>query len=76
MFTKFASQVGLNFLEVQRCQTNSWTSINPWLVPNDLTPQWLGEATNRLSKIALEEVDNRRREVQLIRTLEDIGLRQ
>jgi hypothetical protein len=74
MLAKFAPQFGLDLLEVQRSQTSSWTSINPWLVPDDPTPQRFREATNGLSEIALEELDDRRREVKLFRTFKDFGL--
>ena len=74
MLAKFAPQLGLDLLEVQRSQTSSGTSIDPLLVPDDLTPQRFGEATNRLSEIALEELDDRRREVKLFRTFKDFGL--
>jgi hypothetical protein len=74
VLAKFTPQVGLDPLEVQRSQSSSRTSIDPWFVPDDLTPQRFWEATNRLSEIALEELDDRRREVKLVRTREDIGL--
>jgi hypothetical protein len=76
MLAKSAPQVYFNLLEVQRSKARSGTSIDPWLISDDLTPQRFREATKGLPKIALEEVDDRRGEVQLPRTFEDIGLGQ
>lgn len=76
MFAKFAPQFGLDLLEVQRYHINSRTSVNPRLVADDITPERFWEATNRLTKISLEELDDRRREIKPISTVEDIGLGQ
>lgn len=71
---KFAPQIGLNLLDVQGSHASSRTPVDPWFVPDNIGPQRFREATNGLSQIALEELNDRRREVELICTLEDLGL--
>ena len=73
VLAKFAPQLGLDLLEVQRCQASSRTSINPGLVSDDLGPEGLRETADGLPQIALEEFNYRRREVKLVRALEDIS---
>ncbi len=73
VLAKFAPQLGLDLLEVQRCQASSRTTIDPGLVSNDPAPQGLRETTDGLSQIALEEFNYRRREVKLVRALEDLN---
>jgi hypothetical protein len=73
MLSKFAPQVGLDLLEVQRCQGGSRTTIDPRLVSNDPSPQGLRETTVGLPQIALEEVNYRRREVELVCAFEDLS---
>jgi hypothetical protein len=74
VLAKSAPQIRLDLLEIQGSHANSWTSIDPWFVPDNLAPERLREATNGLSQIALEELNDRQREVKLICTLEDLGL--
>ena len=55
VFAKFAPQLGLDLLEVQRCHASSRASINPGFVSNDSAPQGLRETTEGLPQIALEK---------------------
>jgi hypothetical protein len=76
MFAKFTPQFGFDLLEVQRYHISSRTSVNPRLVADDIAPQRFWEATDRLTKISLEELDDRRGEIKPISTVEDISLGQ
>lgn len=73
VLAKFAPQLGLDLLEVQRCQASSRTTIDPGFVSNDHAPQGLRETTDGLSQIALEEFNYRRREVKLVCALENLS---
>ena len=75
MLAKLGAQLRLCLLEVNRCQVRAWPAIDLGLVPDDLGPEWLGEASDGLTKVALEELDDRRGEVELVRALEHLLLR-
>lgn len=72
VFSKFAAQISLDLFEVQRCHRSPWAAVDSGLVPNNLSTQWLWEASHRLPKIALEELNNRRGKIKLICTGEHV----
>lgn len=74
VFAELAPQLSLDLLEVQRLHRCSRTSIDPGLIPDNLGTERLWEASHRLSKVALEELDNRRWEIKMLSTVEDILL--
>ena len=76
VLAKLAAQLRLRLLEVNRWQVGAWPAIDPGLVPDDLRPEWLREASDGLTKVPLEELDDRRGEVELVRALEHLFLRE
>lgn len=76
MFSELAPEFCFDLLEVEWLKTCSGTTVDPGLVPNDLGSQRLWEAADGLTKITLEELDNRRREVQLVSAFQNILLRE
>lgn len=74
VFPKFAPQLCLDLLEVQGLHGGARTSIDSGFIPDNLGAERLWEASHRLSEVALEELDNGRREIELISTSEDIRL--
>ena len=71
-----AAELGLDLLEIHRLETSTRSALNPGLVPDDLRPEWLREASDGLTKVPLEELDDRRGEVELVRALEHLFLRE
>lgn len=74
MFAKLASEFCFDLLEVEGLKAGTRAAVDPGLVPDNVGAQWLGEASNGLTEVSLEELDDRRWEVQLISTLQDILL--
>ncbi len=74
MFSVLGPKFCFDLLEVERLKARAWSTIDPGLVPNNLRSKRLGEPADWLTKISLEELDDRRWEVQLISALEDILL--
>jgi hypothetical protein len=71
---KFTPQLSLDFLEVKWLHGRAWTTIYPWLIPNDLGAKWLWESADRLPQVSLEELDYGGWEVKLIGAFKDISL--
>ena len=68
----FASELRLDLLEVQWSKARTGPAVDSGLVPNDLATEGFREATNRLSEVTLEELNDRRGEVQLICTGDNV----
>ena len=76
VLAKLAAKFGLNRFEVQRLHTSSGTTVNSRLVTDNVRAQRLRESSNRLSEVTLEELDNGRREVELLSPLNHLLLGQ
>lgn len=74
VLAKLATEFRLDLLEVDRSQSNTGTSVNLGFVTDDLAAKGLGESADRLAKVPLEELDNRRREVKLVCTVQNVLL--
>lgn len=75
MLAELATEFSLDLLELDGRQVDTRPAIDLRLVADDLATKRLREATNWLTEIALEELDDRRREVQLVRAFQNILLR-
>lgn len=76
MLPEFGPEICFDLLEVQGLHSGTRTSVNPWLVANDLGPQGLRESTHWLSEVSLEEFNNGGREVERLGTFQDVLLRE
>jgi hypothetical protein len=63
MLSKLASQLCLDFLEIQWLEGSPRTPINPRFVPDDMGTKGFWEPACRLAKIALEELHYGRGEI-------------
>ena len=75
MLAKLGAEFSLDLLEVQRRKVGTRPAVNSGLVPDDLGAEGLWEPADWLAEVALEELDDRRGEVQLVRALEHVLLR-
>ena len=76
MLSKATAQFLFDLLEVKGFHRGTRSSINARLITDDFGAERLREATNRLSKIALEELDNRRGEVKFLSAVLNILRRE
>ena len=76
MLAEFAAELCLDLLELDRCKTGTRPPVNLGLVTNDLATKWLWETSDGLTKVALEELDNRGREVKLVSAIQNVLLRE
>ena len=76
MLSELTSQLCLDFPEIQWLEGNPRTTVDPRFVPDDMGPKGLGEPACRLAEITLEELHNRRGEIQLFGSIEDVLLRE
>jgi hypothetical protein len=74
MFAELRSQLLLRFLQVEGFHGCTRSSIDSRFVANNLASQWLWEASHRLTKVTLEEVDDGGWEIELVGPLEHILL--
>lgn len=74
VFPELRAQLGLDLLEVERLHGLSGSSVNAWLVTDDLSAQRLGEAADRLTEEALEELDDGGGEVELVCPVHNVFL--
>lgn len=74
VLAKLASELALDFLEIEGLQARPGSAINPGLVSDDLGAQRLWETADRLTKISLEELHDGGREVKSFSALKDILL--
>jgi hypothetical protein len=74
VLAELAAQLRLDLLEVQRFQGGTRTSIDLLFISDNAGAQGLRESSHRLSKIALEELNNGRREVKMFGTLQHLLL--
>jgi hypothetical protein len=72
VLSELAAEFCLDLLEVQRLHGCTGTPIDPWLVSDDIGTKRLRETSHGLPEIPLEELDNRRREIELICTVKDV----
>jgi hypothetical protein len=72
VLSEATAQILFDFLEVERLHGSTRSSINTRLVADDLSAERLRETTNRLSKVALEELHNGRGEVHFLSAVQDI----
>lgn len=72
VLAKAATQVSLDPLEVQGLHGGTGTTVDSWFVADDLGAKGFRESSNWLTKIALEELHNRRREVELVCAIENV----
>lgn len=63
MLPELASKLCLNFLQLQRLEGGTRTSVNLGLVSDDVGAEGFRESADRLAEITLEELDHRRGEV-------------
>ena len=75
MLAKLGAEFSLDLLEVERRHARARPAVDARLVADDLAAQRLGEAADGLAEVALEELDDRRREVELVGALEHVLLR-
>jgi len=73
MLAKLGPQFCFNLLEIKRLHRRTRSSIDPRLVPDNLRTQRLRETSDRLTQVALEELDYGRREIEFRGTSEDIS---
>ena len=76
MLAILGAKLSLDLLEVQRRKVGTWPAVDSGLVPDDLGAEGLWEAADWLAEVALEELDDGRREVEGIGPLEDFLLRE
>ena len=76
MLAKLGTEVCLDLLEVQRLKARTWPAVNPRLVPDYFASQRLRESSNWLTKVSLEELDDRGREVKLFGACKNVLLGQ
>jgi hypothetical protein len=74
VLAKLGTQLSLELLEVDRLNISTRTAINALLVTDNHRAQGLGEATDGLAKVTLEELDDGRGEVELVCALEHVLL--
>jgi hypothetical protein len=72
VFAELGAKVGLDLLEVERLHARTGAAVDSRLVADDLGAKRLREATVRLTEVALEELDDGRRQVVLVCTLEQV----
>ena len=72
MLAELGAELSLDLLEVERLKTGTRSAVNSRLVPDDLASQRFRESSNGLAEIALEEFNDRRREVKFLSTVEDV----
>lgn len=58
MLAELAAELRLDLLELDGSKARSRTALDPGLVADDLAAKGLGEASNGLAEVALEELDN------------------
>ena len=76
MLAKLGAEFSLDLLEVQRRKVGTRPAVDSGLVPDDLGAEGLWEPADWLAEVALEELDNGRGEVELLRALEHVVLGQ
>ena len=76
MLAELAPELSLERLEVDRLHVRARATIDARLITDDLAPERFREATDWLAEVALEELDNGRGEVELLRALEHVVLGQ
>ena len=76
MLAVLGTEFSLDLLKVQRLETGTGPTVDSRLVPDNLASQRFREATDWLAEVALEELDNGRGEVELLRALEHVVLGQ
>ena len=64
MLAELGAQVGLDLLEVERLERNTWATVDTRQITDDVRAEWLGEAADWLAKVTLEELDDRRGEIE------------
>ena len=74
MLAKLATEFCLDLLEVNGLEARARATLDPRLVANNLAAKRLRETANRLTKVALEELHNGGREVQLVGAVQHILL--
>jgi len=74
MLSELASKLCFGFLEIERLERNTRTSINLGIVSYDMGAERFREPAHRLAKITLEEFHYGRREVQVFRAIDDVLL--
>ena len=74
MLAELATELSLDLLELDGRHVDTRPAIDLRLVADDLAAKGLGEAADGLAEVALEELDDRRGEVQLVRALEHVLL--
>ena len=70
----FASELRLDLLEVQWSKARTGPAVDSGLVPDDLGAEGLWETADWLAEVALEELDDGRREVELLGAVENVLL--
>jgi hypothetical protein len=76
MFPELAPQLRFYFFEIKGLHSRAWAAVYSGLIPDNVRAQRLWETSHRLSKIPLEEFDDRCREVQLLGTFNDVFFRE
>lgn len=74
MLPKLGAEVPFDFAEVDRSHSCTRSSVDPGLVANDVSAERLGESTNGLTQVALEEFNNGGREIEGFSLIDDVLL--
>ena len=72
MFPELGTEIGLHLPEIHRRERSTGASINPRFVSDNMRPKRFWEAAIWLTQLALEELDDRLWEVEVLCTVEDI----
>ena len=76
MLSELATKLCLDLLELNGRESSSRPAVNFRLVTDDFATKRFREPANRLSKVSLEELDNRGREIKLVCAVNDVLLRE
>ena len=76
MLAELSPQFRLDLLEVEGLHGGTRTPVDPRLVADDHASQRLRETPNGLAEVALEKLDDGRREVEFPSALQDVLLRE
>jgi hypothetical protein len=72
MLPELGTKIGFHLPEVHRRERNTGAPIDPRFVSDNMRPKRFWEAAIWLTQLALEELDDRLREVEVLCAVEDI----
>lgn len=72
MLPELGPQIALDLPKVDRSHRCTRSSIDPWLIPDNVRSEGLGESAYRLTEVTLEELNDGRWEVEIFGFVEDV----